>query len=312
MNNEYKAKNPVVIIVYNRPNITKKVFNVVRLAKPKELFVIADGPKESSEDIERCKKTREIFDNISWSCDLYKNYSDYNMGGPERIPSGLNWVFKNVQQAIILEHDCVPAISFFRFCDDLLDYYKIDNRIGMISGNNFQKYQVNNYSYYFSIFTHCWGWATWKRAWDFFDINISQWKELKYRNFLNYYFCKTTYNNFWYQIFERQFKNIKRHWDFAWTFNCWSQNMLTILPNKNLITNIGFGSKATNTKDKNSPFANMKSYELNFPLRHPPYCYPDYQADMYTQKYNFGPRSFLSKMITLKKSILSHHSEIAI
>lgn len=288
----YFVINPIVLIIYNRPDTTAEVIKIIEKIHPKEIYVIADGPKANdSHDVERCKATRDLIDNMQVDCEIYKNYSDFNMGGPKRIPSGIDWVFSKVEQAIILEHDCVPSISFFQFCDDLLEYYKSDDRIGMISGNNFLKEPVSYYSYYFSNFANVWGWATWKRAWNHFDISIDVWGELKERDFLNNLFDTKIFRKYFEKIIKNQYSNTKRHWDYAWRFNCWSQNMLTVSPNKNLVSNIGFDLKATNTKDKYIWYAYLPDETIKFPLQHPPYVCRDYLADLYTQKYRFHPGS---------------------
>ncbi|MFM7711944.1 MAG: glycosyltransferase family 2 protein, partial [Microcystis sp.] len=142
------------------PDTTARVFEAIRQAKPPKLLVVADGPRaDRADDIEKCKAARAIIEGVDWDCEVLTNYSDVNLGCKNRVSSGLNWVFDTVEEAIILEDDCVPDPTFFRFCEELLEYYRHDQRIMVISGNNFQfGKKRTGYSYYFSVYTHCWGW----------------------------------------------------------------------------------------------------------------------------------------------------------
>ena len=158
-------KTPVAFIIFNRPSLTQIVFNTIRQAKPKQLFVIADGAR-FPEEKEKCQQARDIIRQVDWDCEVLANYSDVNLGCGKRISSGISWVFEHVEAAIILEDDCLPHLSFFRYCENLLDYYRDDERVMAIGGDNFQDGNKKTpYSYYFSKYPHVWGWATWRRAW---------------------------------------------------------------------------------------------------------------------------------------------------
>jgi hypothetical protein len=164
----------VALIIFNRTDTTKKVFEVLRQVKPAKLLVIADAPRHNyPDDIEKCAATRQIIEQVDWNCQVIKNYSEKNLGNKLRISTGLNWVFEQVEQAIILEDDCLPHPSFLPFCEDLLDKYQDDQRIMTRSGNNFQfGRKRTEYSYYFSRYTLIWGWATWRRAWQHYDAEM--------------------------------------------------------------------------------------------------------------------------------------------
>ncbi len=174
-------KTPVVVIIFKRTDTTEKVFEAIRLAKPPKLFVIADGPRaDHPGEAEKCEAARAIIERVDWECEVLKNYSDTNLGCAKRVSSGLDWVFSNVEEAIILEDDCVPHLTFFPFCEELLEKYRYDTRIASISGQNVQfGRERTNYSYYFSRYNHCWGWATWRRAWQHFDFDMKLWPEIK-------------------------------------------------------------------------------------------------------------------------------------
>lgn len=262
---------PVVFIVFNRLDTTQRVFEQIRLAQPKELFIISDGPRKNKlDDLEKVKKVREfIEEHIDWDCKLYKNYSDENMRCGKRIFSGLTWVFQHVEQAIILEDDCLPTQSFFRYCQDLLEIYKYDDRISMISGSNL----VENYckvknDYVFSYFTPIWGWATWKRVWNDFDINIKKWPSIRQKKLLLNIFKDVKVYNKYKDIFNYVYLNkLEDIWDYQFFLNQLIKRRLSIISSKNMIINIGFNRKdALHTKDK-SPYRWVKSHEIEFPLK---------------------------------------------
>ena len=174
-------KTPVVLICFNRPILTKKVFKQIKKKKPSKLFIIIDGPRHKySEDLKNIKKVKKIFREINWKCKVYKDYAKENLGLKRRVVTGLNWVFKKVDKAIILEDDCYPTDNFFTFCESMLNFYKDNKKVLAITGNNFQTAPIDNKSYYFSKYSHIWGWATWRSTWDLFN------DEEKYiRKFLN-------------------------------------------------------------------------------------------------------------------------------
>ena len=174
-------KTPVVLICFNRPILTKKVFKQIKKKKPSKLFIIMDGPRHKySEDLKNIKKVKKIFREINWKCKVYKDYAKENLGLKRRVVTGLNWVFKKVDKAIILEDDCYPTDNFFTFCESMLNFYKDNKKVLAITGNNFQTAPIDNKSYYFSKYSHIWGWATWRSTWDLFN------DEEKYiRKFLN-------------------------------------------------------------------------------------------------------------------------------
>ena len=153
------TSTPVAFIIFNRPDTTKRVFAEIAKARPPKLLVIADGPRaDHPADVEKCAAVRAIIDGVDWDCEVLKNYSDVNLGCKRRVSSGLDWVFDTVEEAIILEDDCLPHPTFFRFCEEMLEKYRDDKRIAMISGDNLQfGRKRTGYSYYFSRYPHIWG-----------------------------------------------------------------------------------------------------------------------------------------------------------
>ncbi len=284
-------KTPVAFIIFKRPNTTERVFEAIRQAKTPKLFVIADGPRiDHPGEAEKCEATRAIIERIDWDCEVIKNYSDTNLGCAKRVSSGLDWVFSNIEEAIVLEDDCVPHPTFFQFCEELLEKYRYDTRIASISGANFQLGRRRTpYSYYFSIHNHCWGWASWRRAWQQFDITMKLWKEIQSQGFLNDLLIDFKAVKYWEKRFQEIYDNpLDTVWDYQWTFACWIQSSLGIIPNRNLISNIGFGVDSTHfTSTKKNPFGDMHTEKMEFPLKHPPFIIRDLKADSFTQKTVF-------------------------
>jgi hypothetical protein len=260
-----QIKTPIVFIIYNRPEKTERVFSVIKKIKPKYLYIIADGPKNIEDEI-KCNLSREITKCIDWEVDLKILEADYNMGNVPRTISGLDWVFSQTDKAIILEDDCIPDISFFYYCETLLEYYNDDHEIMHISGYNIlQETPTLESSYFFSKYIlPPWGWATWKRAWEKYNPNMDTWQKHKKEIHVN---ISQEHFNTWTNTFE-YLRIHKIGWDIPWNIDIWACSGLGIIPSVNLIENIGFDEEATYTKKRNQ-FAEIKSKEMKFPLLHP-------------------------------------------
>jgi hypothetical protein len=279
-------KTPVALIAFNRPDKAKKVMRAIASAKPEKLFLIFDGPRsDHPEDHKNCAATQAIVDMVDWKCEVQKKISDTNLGCGRGPAEGTNWVFEHVDRAIILEDDCIPDISFFRFCDTLLEKYKDDDRIVQVSGNNYQLGRIpTHFSYYFSYFNICLGaFATWKRAWRHFDYKNLLWKELRETAFILDYVIDERAVPIWHKAFDKAYNDNENisYWDHQWTFACWAQNGLSILPQTPLVTNIGHDSDATHTTSSNSIFANTTIVPVEFPLDHPPCVVRNREADLF-------------------------------
>lgn len=278
------------MIMYNRPDKVRALIEALRKVKPPVVYVIADGPKPDKEnDMSRCEECRQILSHIDWPCKLHKNFAEENLGLKNRVVSGLDWVFEHEEQAIILEDDCIPAVDFFPFCEDLLVRYKDDDRIGMISGNNFDtKPFLSDDSYRYTIYPHIWGWATWRRVWQKYDVDMKDISQLNREMFLRQFFSKASTRRYWHDIFKFCQSSKSRSWAYPFTFFCWSQNYLSIVPCVNLVSNIGFDSDGTHTTgNKNSPLANMAQGQMHFPLEHPPLLCRDINLDEKVQAFNY-------------------------
>jgi hypothetical protein len=272
---------PVAFFIFNRPDLTARVFAEITRAKPSMLLVVADGPR-SSEEQRKCAEARSIIDQVDWDCEVRTNYSDVNLGCKRRMSSGLDWVFEQREEAIILEDDCVPDPSFFPFCVELLERYRNDKRIAMISGDNFQLGRKRTkHSYYFSRYMHVWGWASWRRAWRHYDVEMKRWPALRKTPWLMTMVDDAAQLEYWRGIFDEVFSGKLDTWDYQWFFACWTQNSLAAVPNSNLVSNIGFGMAATHTTELDSPVADLATLPMSMPLSHPRKIMRHRQADSY-------------------------------
>lgn len=289
---------PILFIIFNRPETTKAVFHEIRKNQPFQLFVAADGPRrEIFEDIENCRKVREIIQLIDWECNVQTLFRDENLGCKIAVSSAIDWFFSQVDEGIILEDDCLPDQSFFPFCQELLEKYRYDAKIMMIGGSNFQ-FNKNKfeYSYYFSRYFHIWGWASWKRAWQFYDVEMKAWPEIKESRFFDDLLLEKRVIKYWKKTFNKVYCGLINTWDYQWIFSCWVQGGLSIIPNQNLISNIGFDQSGTHTTE-NSIFSKMPSYSIDFPLNHPKNIIRNTIADDYTEKIWYSKFNLLRKVI---------------
>lgn len=297
---DWHLTTPVAFIIFNRPDTTERVFAEIAKAKPRILLVVADGARANRVgEIEKCAATRAIINKVNWDCKILTNYSDTNLGCKNRVASGLDWIFEQVPEAIILEDDCLPEPSFFRFCEEMLERYRDDERIAMISGDNFQFGRTRgDASYYFSRYNHIWGWASWRRAWKGYDKEIALWPMVRNHEYLSAIIKNKKEIRYWSQIFERTFQGKIDTWDYQWMLHSWIQGRISVMPNVNLISNIGFGADATHTQGV-SMYADMKTQELSFPLQHPAAILPHHAADSYTSSYIFNSNALSRTIKTL-------------
>lgn len=286
-------KTPVAFVIFNRPETTERVFEAICQAKPPKLLVVADGPRaDQLGEAEQCATTRAIIDRVDWECEVLTNYSETNLGCKKRVSSGLNWVFDIVDEVIVLEDDCVPHPTFFAFCEEMLDRYRNNEQVMSISGHNVQfGRKRTEYSYYFSCYFSAWGWASWKRAWKHYDVEMKEWTIIQERGILKDILNNDRAVKYWTKVFTNTYEGTVKTWAYQWVFAQFIHNSLTVISNTNLICNIGFGDEATNTKNasKTTPYADRPVIGISFPLQHPPTVMANKQADDFTQKTRFDP-----------------------
>lgn len=285
---------PVLFLVFNRPDKTRQVFERIREARPTKLLVAADGPRAGrSGEAGLCEETRRVvLDGVDWPCEVKTLFRDRNLGCRLAVSGAISWFFEHVEEGIILEDDCLPDLSFFPFCKELLERYRDDDRIMMISGDNLFPESEDKFSYHFTRFCLIWGWATWRRAWVKYDLNLQAWPALaKEPVFMD--FLRTSARKRAVRLFNSIYQEGSSSWDYQWLFSCWVANGLSINPNVNLVTNID--PSGTHMKPYD-PGLNMACLPMAFPMRHPDQIHPDCHIDAYTEKYLFirsGPRTVI-------------------
>lgn len=282
----------VLLLVFNRPDTTKEVFEAIRQARPPRLYVSGDGPRVNrAGESDRVARSREIATAVDWPCELKTHFGEVNLGCKKAVSGGIDWFFKNEERGIILEDDCLPNADFFRFCEELLGHYSNDERVSVITGDNFQDGQQRGEgSYYFSKYNHCWGWASWRRAWQHYQGDLPFWPTWSRSSEWRKVNPDTVERQYWARIFEAVRDGRIDSWAYPWLASVWFQGGLTVTPNVNLVSNIGFGSDSTHTSNTKSPLSNRLTQKLGI-LVHTKYIVQDVVADRYVFDFYFGGRN---------------------
>jgi hypothetical protein len=277
----------VLFLVFNRPDPTRRVFEEIRRARPSRLYVAADGPRHNRKgEAELCRQTREVVNGIDWECQVFTLFREQNLGCRRAVSSSIDWFFAREEEGIILEDDCLPNESFFRFCGELLEKHRHEPRVMHISGSNFQYGQQRGAaSYFYSRIPHIWGWATWRRAWQQYDVDIKTFPEFVRNKQITRIFAEKESQQYWNFHFRRMYRGSDT-WDYQWAYAIFKADGLCITPNVNLISNIGFGAAATHATETNSPVANLPTHEITR-ITHPAQLAADQAADYYTMHKAF-------------------------
>jgi hypothetical protein len=290
MNDLTTFNTPVLLLAWRRPHTTQQVINAIRAVKPTRMFVACDGPNPSRlEEAAKVRATREVIEReIDWPCTIERRYSEVNQGCKVGVSSAINWFFDQVEDGIILEDDCVPHPDFLHFCSTLLDVYRDDQRVWVISGTNFQNGQKRgDGSYYFSRYNHIWGWATWRRAWQHYERDMSFWPEWKLSEDWAKKLPNPAERRSWLKVFDRVYAGMIDTWDYQWTASVWYRGGLTATPNCNLVSNIGFGQDGAHTKKGGGELENMAVEPLG-EIVHVDNVVQDDIADAYSFQHVFG------------------------
>lgn len=297
---------PILLLTYKRFETTQKIVQILKIIKPAKIYFASNAPNpENINDEFAVSEVRSLINQIDWECEIVPLFRVNHLKVKDSIADSISWFFQNEELGIILEDDCIPNFTFFEYCRNLLLKYKDDNRIGLISGNNFQngKFLGGDSSYYFSKYAHIWGWATWRRTWKIYQKNIEDWPQIK-RNkiFYNLFFNKDE-RLFWEAKFDSIYFLNFNTWDYQLTYSLWKNGLLSVIPNVNLVSNHGFGATATHTKEIDQ-FSKMKTTEIRFPLNHPDTFISNYQADIYFGKMHCVKPTLLKRVISKIKSII--------
>lgn len=281
---------PVLVLAFNRPDAARRVFDVLRAVRPARLYFAVDGAREGKrEEAQRVDQVRSLAGTIDWDCEVSTLFRDKNLGCKIAVSEAISWFFDHEEAGIILEDDCIAHPSFFEFAGGLLERYRDDERVMLVSGNNFQfGRRRTGDSYYFSRYNHIWGWASWRRSWKLYDHGMKAWPAVRDGRWLEDILGSRRAAAYWGNIFDTTFRERNTSWAYRWTFSCWINSGLSVLPNVNLVSNIGFGSEATHTVHGGSPIANLALAEMRFPLQHPEFIVRDAVADLRTERSLFS------------------------
>jgi len=293
LNSSYKSvaieEIPVLLTMFNRPDKTRAVIASLRLIKPKLLFIAADGPRPThSADTEKCRLAREETALIDWPCEIKTRFLDDNQGCDAAIPSAIDWFFEQVEYGIIVEDDCILSPDFFALCGDLFMRFADDLRIMQISSVSPYAAREHQYDYHFSRMSRCHGgWATWRRAWSHYTSDLRSFSDQEALAILKA--SQPDYSTIAWQYhtllkYKKGSSYFWRHWDFKWNLISAAHNGLCVVPEKNLLINIGFDEDSTNTVETNPVLDNLRHEPISFPLRHPPFMYADRRPERSLEK----------------------------
>lgn len=287
---DFVLHTPILFTIFNRPETTFRVFEAIRAIRPPKLFIAADGPRsDHSEDTKLTQKVRTVADAVDWECEIKTRFLNENHGCRDAMSSAISWFFSQVEEGIILEDDCLPDPTFFRYCQEMLERYRHDERILNISGCNMQlgSHPVKE-SYYFSRYVHIWGWASWRRAWRHYDVDMSDYPKFRASGAPAALFPDCGERKRWLEILDLVYRKSPHFntWDFQWNYVGFKRNALAVTPNFNLVRNIGCTAESLHTAG--NEFANVPSEEMPFPLVHPEFLYPNREADRFTFRHDFA------------------------
>jgi len=265
----WKLNTPVALFIFNRPETTQRVFEVIRAVQPPILFIIADGIRpDKPEDRENCAATQAIVAEIDWDCKVVQNYAPENLGCGRRIATGISWVFEQVETAIFLEDDCLANPSFFRFCEELLNQYKDHLNVTQICGHNrLDRWRWQKQSYHFSYYGSSWGWACWQRSWQYYDYYMRQWQDVNVREAIAELLADSQQFEYLAMRCQQTLDRLDT-WDYQWSLAQLAQGGLSIIPAVNLVTHLGVGQTASHTKTPGILQMSQRNYPMDFPLQH--------------------------------------------
>jgi hypothetical protein len=277
------SRSPVALTIFNRIHTLERVLERLAIAQPPMLLIIGDAPRADrpSEDA-LVAAARRLATSPPWPCEVRTNFSDTNLGPGRRIATGLEWVFREVEEAVVLEDDCLPEPTFFDYCDELLERYRDDSRVMMISGDNYQFGQRRgDGSYYFSRSVGTHGWASWRRAFARYDFRMQGWPDLKRAGMLRRVWPSAEAVEYWERCLDQAWSRDVDTWDYQWAFAIWSRGGVQIVPEHNLVRYIGCGADSANTSDPALPFCEIPTRPISLPLVAPSTDEPVLVADMY-------------------------------
>jgi hypothetical protein len=261
-----------LVIAFNRPHLLERLLPSLAKQRPSPLFVAFDGPRaDVPSDRERIERGEHVVRAaVDWTDQLVIRSQERNLGVRKNVSSAISWALERADPLVILEDDCMPNASFYPFCAELLDRYRDDRRVGVVSGTSFCPEHLRpNESYYASNLVNCWGWATWKRAWAQYDDEMTSWPAFATSGELDQMFESESAQRYWLKRLDRVKAGRIQSWAYRWELSCWASKLWTLSPSRNLVSNVGFGADAANLAWPNDPLGRRPTLELPFPLTHP-------------------------------------------
>jgi len=289
-------KVPILVIFWNRPALLEGLLSSLQGLQPERLYLACDGPRADDPDnqelVQRCRDLAE--QRLTWSVQVQRRYADTNQGCRAGVAGAIGWFFEQEEEGIVLEDDVHPDPSFFPFMQELLERYRHDTRVGSISSHYFHRQASDSASSYrFSIYNHCWGWGSWRRAWAHYDYSLSSWPAFRDQGFLAG-LGDVRFRRYWTRILNATACGEIDTWDFAWTYSHWKAGMLSCVPDRCLVENAGFGPDATHTNAELCPLP--APLPMTFPLRHPQFVRPSPVHDRFTQRFQYRQPSPLERL----------------
>ncbi len=277
----------VLFLVFNRPDLTRKVFECISEARPDKLYIAADGPRRNvPDDIEKCERVREIVSRVDWDCEVHRLFHDDNLGMSEAERRAISWFFEHEPEGIILEDDCLPDRTFFHYCEELLLKYRYNEKILMVAGSNFIPDYKFGSSYTFSRLALIWGWATWRRAWQLYDAEMKEWPEYAKTDGFDYFGRQ---RDVMFNIFNKEYLNESlENWNVPWRFCCIVHRVFCIVPQNNLVRNLGIGRSDATRHVRYHKLAEVPVLPIEFPLIPPKAILPNRTFDQETLEFLFG------------------------
>lgn len=258
-----KFNVPILFLIFNRLDTTKEVFEEIRKVKPSKLYIACDGAREDkASEKDKVQEIRlYVLKNIDWDCDVKTLFRDKNLGCKLAVSAAISWFFQNEEMGIILEDDCLPNNSFFKFCEECLEKYKNDERVFQINGISVINKELIKESYFFSKYNHIWGWASWRRAWKKYEIENNNFDKDFHK--IKKIFNSSSEKKYWYKVLKNYFDGNINTWDYPWLFTIWKNNGVSIYPKYNMIRNIGMGHiDATHTIQEDEKITKAKLYDV--------------------------------------------------
>ncbi|SFD55696.1 hypothetical protein [Spirosoma endophyticum] len=303
---------PVLLVMFNRPTLALQVFERIREARPSTLYLAVDGPRlNHPTDNEAVLACRDIENRVDWPCAIKTLYRTENLGCKKAVSSAITWFFEQVEAGIILEDDCLPDLTFFEFCRILLHKYTHEHKVMHIGGANlYGGHKWGGETFFFSNIPHIWGWATWRRAWQHYDVNMNSYPEFMRSEEIKNVITYSPSVSYWQTAFYGTYSGNIDTWDYQWVFAIWKNKGLSIIPNQNLISNIGFGESATHTLS-NSEFANLGTIPLETKrIIFPKAITLNKEAVHYALARFYAPSSWWNKLRSIKNYFIGYKSYI--